>query len=158
MTNAVCDKADMIVARQYPLNLQGRDNFKQPCMDIGYRGTKADKDFGQHLIERRANKADPHLGRFSSRALRHFACDLCLQQGAPRLNQKHRARRTQFDIAFGAVEQINPHAELKAADGLTKRRLGHVETCGGAAEMQFLGHRHKLPHLSQVHWWGSLVW
>jgi hypothetical protein len=47
------------------------------------------------------------------------------------------------------VEQFNLHDAFEHLNMPGQRRLGHVEPCGRAPEMQFLGHRHKAAQLNQ---------
>ncbi|KSV70153.1 hypothetical protein N182_31525 [Sinorhizobium sp. GL2] len=57
----------------------------------------------------------------------------------------------EFHLAFGAIEKPQSEFSFQRLDRLTERRLRHVEAFGGAAEMKFLGNRHELANLSQVH-------
>ena len=151
MPDTVRDEADMIVAREDALDLVRRRHFEQAGMDIGHCRAKTDEDFRQHLIERGADKADPHFGNFRGRALRHLSRDFGLHQRAARLDQKHFACAAEFDIALRAIEQINVKAQFQPPDRLAERRLRHVEARRRAPEMQLFGDGHELPHLSQVH-------
>ncbi|GGY32442.1 hypothetical protein GCM10010384_44780 [Streptomyces djakartensis] len=49
------------------------------------------------------------------------------------------------------MEQLDAELGLQLADLLGERRLGHVEPLGGAAEVAFLGHRHEVPQVTQIH-------
>jgi hypothetical protein len=54
------------------------------------------------------------------------------------------------------LEQLNLELLLERADLPGKRRLGDMQRPRGAAEVQLLGDRHEVTHLSQVQVHGTL--
>lgn len=68
-------------------------------------------------------------------------------EGVACLAGQYLARRGQGDGAAGAVEQGDAEAAFEALDRLGQGRLGDAEAGGGAAEVQFLGHRQELRQL-----------
>lgn len=63
----------------------------------------------------------------------------------------------EVDAAGGAVEQLDAQLGLQLADLLGERRLGHVEPLGGATEVAFLGHRHEVSQMTQIHMSSILI-
>lgn len=61
------------------------------------------------------------------------------------------ADRSQGHTPAGAVEQPDAEAAFLTADGLADAGLGHMESLGGAAEVQFLGQRQEDLYVAQLH-------
>jgi hypothetical protein len=49
------------------------------------------------------------------------------------------------------VQQLDAELGLQLPDLLGQRGLRHVEPLGGTAEVPFLGHRHEVPEMTQIH-------
>ena len=64
--------------------------------------------------------------------------------------QQRGARRRQGHTALGAVEQAHAQQRLQVRNGLRQRRLRHVQAPCRIAEVQRLGHRHKLAPQPQL--------
>lgn len=62
----------------------------------------------------------------------------------PRLVEQHRAHRGERDAAGRAGEQQGADLGLQLLDRPAQRRLAHVQSSGGPAEVEFLGDRHEV--------------
>ena len=68
----------------------------------------------------------------------------------PRLGQEALAGRRQPDRAVAALQQRHTEDPFENLDLPAERRLRHVQSRRGAAEMQFLRHGHEAAHLAQL--------
>ena len=68
-----------------------------------------------------------------------------------RLAQERAAGICQRDVMTAPIEQWHAHLSLELSDLLAERRLRGVQTCGGAREVQLVGHRHEVPQMTQFH-------
>jgi hypothetical protein len=70
-------------------------------------------------------------------------------QDGPRLEQEGLTRRRKPDKAAGSLEQLHAENLLQLLYLPAKRRLGHIQSKGGAAEVQLLRECHKGTELGQ---------
>ena len=61
------------------------------------------------------------------------------------------AFRRESHLLSGAVKERRPELCLEQTNLLRKRRLGHSEPFGRAAEMEFLGDGDEVSHLTEFH-------
>lgn len=66
-----------------------------------------------------------------------------VEQGT-RLVEQHRAHRRERDAGGRAGEEQGPDVGLQLLDRPAQRRLTHVQSGGGPAEVEFLGDRHEV--------------
>jgi hypothetical protein len=72
-------------------------------------------------------------------------------QHAPGLLEKHAAGLRQGHGARGPLQEAHVEFLLQGLDLGAQCRLRKPQTLGGAAEVQFLRHRHKIAQMSQFH-------
>ncbi len=109
----------------------------------------------QHPVKARAQadvRADPQQRRLIGAQLSHRrqGCLLGVKED-PGHGQEGAARRGQGDSAGAAVEQLQAELAFQPPDLLADRRLDDVQPLGGPAEVEFLGDRHEVPNLTQLH-------
>jgi hypothetical protein len=83
----------------------------------------------------------------------------CVRQDAPPLpgatrggpHQEDGSGVGQRNAPLGAVQHPNAQLVLELADLLADRRLRHVQSLGGPAEMQLLRDRHEISEMPKVH-------
>ena len=73
-----------------------------------------------------------------------YADAVGLVEQGPRLVEQHRAHRSERDAGRRAGEQQGPDLGLQLLDRPAQRRLAHVQSGGGPAEVEFLGDRHEV--------------
>ena len=73
-----------------------------------------------------------------------------LGQRAARAVEERTTGVGQAHLPRGADEQLGTQLLLELADGDAQRRLGHVQTLGGAAEVELLGHRDEVAQVAKL--------
>jgi hypothetical protein len=79
-----------------------------------------------------------------------------LAQQAPGPVQQRLARERELDAVRGPPQQVAADQPLQAADLAAQRGLRQVETGGGAAEVQLVGHRDERAQVTQFYGVGRL--
>jgi hypothetical protein len=127
--------------------------FAHGQFDIGIAVAIAVQGIGHTLDEgARCGEADveaPALAMLGH--LCHQTGVIGLGQRAARLGFEHAAHLGQLHPAARPLEQAHAQFFLQCTDLLAERGLGHAQTLGRAAEMQFLGHTQKTAQLFQFH-------
>jgi len=125
--------ADPEVDRGMGAPIRADDRGQQGRRD---RGKDRDRQFAPVALSRELGEAYGAVG---------------LGQRAPRLLEYSSPGRTQHDPSAGAVEQPDAEGTFQVADLARKRRLGDAQAVGGAAVVEFVGHRGERPPQSRIH-------
>ena len=68
-----------------------------------------------------------------------------------RFAQEHATGVGQRHVMAAPIEKRDANGCFELTDLLAQRRLRGVEPCGGAREVQLVGHRHEVPEMTQFH-------
>lgn len=132
------------------LHLLGGDHFLQRNVDAGQRHGGEGNQAGQQGIAGGGRAAERDRSRFAPghppggqpRALGKLEDAACVrQERPPGRRQPHRPA--------GALQQQDAERVLKQLYLPAQRRLGHVQSRGGAAEMQLPGDRDEAAQLAE---------
>ena len=141
-------QAGVDVAARQQLLLHVARGLDQLQVHAGRGGAPGRHPARQQLESGSGNKGQTNLPRVAQRgALRQRGQALGARQQLARLGQQGGAGGGQLHAAAVALEQARTQRALQPGNGLRQRRLGDVQARGRAAEVQLLGHRHKLAPL-----------
>jgi hypothetical protein len=117
---------------------------------VGVAGLDLVQDL-RHRVVAGVDDADPECGRHADRAAGGPGRPVHMGEDLPDLGQEHRPGRGQSDGVGAAVQQPDPQLTLQPLNLLTQRRLHDVLAGRRTAEVQFLGQRHEVAKLAQLH-------
>src|SRR6266581_2677376 len=125
--------------------------FREDQLDFGILLAKSAQDGRQYFPGRTRHKCHPQ------RAAQSRAGAACRENGALRLHhralaflEKHPARRGQSRDPIGALDQQRSQFLLDLLDRDRERRLGHMQTIGGAAKTELFCNGNELSKLTQL--------
>src|SRR5882672_4073680 len=132
-------------------DLLRRLRLREDQLDFGILLAKSAQDGRQDFPGRTRHKGHPQ------RAAQSRTGAACRENSAFRLDhrafaffEKHPARRRQSRDPIGALDQQRPQFLLDLLDRDRERRLGHMQTIGGAAKTEFFCDSNKLSKLTQL--------
>ena len=114
--------------------------------------TQRNRELGQQRVRRRAGEAHreaPELAACGAPRVLRRAVD-----GGEDLagaHEEHLARRRELDAAGRPIQKRRAELRLEPPDLLRQRRLGDVQTLGGAPEVALLGDRDEGAEVAQLH-------
>src|SRR5262249_32641717 len=130
--------------------------FGTPLEKVEYHpgelSAEAAQNRGQGGVGGGAGKPDAQKARRPLRGTAGGPGDPPGRRGcAASLFQNRPSRVGQLHTPPGAIEQPDSELVFELANLLAQRRLCDMQSCGSAAEMQFLGNRNEIAEVSQLH-------
>jgi hypothetical protein len=92
------------------------------------------------------------MTQFSSIGARSQLCSLVtLSEDCARLDGEHLPSNGEFNLTFGPIKKLRAQLGFQVPDLLTKRRLAQMQTLGGPAKVQSLGHGKEVTEVPKFH-------
>src|SRR6266853_4000210 len=90
--------------------------------------------------------------QFSSvRACSQLCSLVTLSEDCTRLDSEDLPSNGEFNLTFGPIKKLRAQLGFQVSDLLTKRRLAQMQTLGGPAKVQCLGHGQEVTEVPKFH-------